>query len=280
MQQHNGSLFLRLLLNRYNKDKPETLANIMPKDEHDTLQAVDIASSEPQLMLFLPQTWLASIDGSWLVPAVEKMSKPLQEVYKKAFPKLFGDKEAKSSYSQTVQDFLITYLHGLWKEEEVTPKVLLPMWELSPLLQLSRQELLDIVDLLAMHDLVEDMRQIVDKKLLQTVLQHLTAEQQHYLRQLLRQKSRQKPTSLSIRELLKEGKKFPQMLHKLGLQRLAFAMSGATSDFCWHILHTVDLPRAKFLQNHIKQEEVPNQTPQALGQVQHIIHFLKTETAP
>ncbi len=153
----------------------------------------------------------------------------------------------------------------------------MPIWELSPLLQLTRLELLDIADLLAMHDLVEEMRHIVDKKLLQGVLQHLTAKQQHYLQILLRQKSRIKPTSLSVRELLKEGNKFPQMLHKFGLQRLSFALSGATDDFIWHIVHTFDLARAKFLLNHIKQEEVPNQTPSALLQVQHIIQFLKTE---
>ncbi len=280
MHEQNGSIFLRLLLNRFNTDKPEQLAQIVPKEDHEALSPTYIANNDPRLMLFLPQSWLSSIDSSWLKPCVEKMSKPLQEVYAKAFPKQFGKSEAKSAYNDTVQDFLITYLHSVCSEKEVTPKVLLPTWELSPLLDLSRTELLEIVDLLAMYDLVEDMRQIVDKKLLTSILQYLTHEQQHYLRLLLRQKSSKKPSSLSIRELLKEGKKFPQTLHKLGLQKLAFAISGASKDFCWHILHILDLPRAKFLQNHIKEEEVPNQTPQALVQVQHIIQFLKTETAP
>ncbi len=280
MQQLNGSIFLRLLINRFNTDKPENLAKIAAAEDQDALSGPPIASSDPRLMLFLPQSWLSSIDSSWLKPCLEKMSKPLQEVYAKAFPKQFGTGETKSAYNETIQDFLLTYLHSVCSEKEVTPKVLLPTWELSCLLDLSRSELLEIVDLLAMHDLVEEMRQIVDKKLLTAILQYLTPEQQQYLKHLLRQKSSKKPSSLSVRELLKEGKKFPQMLHKLGLQKLSFAISGASKDFCWHILHTLDLPRAKFLQNHIKEEEVPNQTPQALVQVQHIIQFLKTETAP
>lgn len=281
--QNTGPIFLRMLLNKYYSAKPDTLATIMPKEDFDQLSATLIANKEPHLMLFVPQNWLSSMDASWLVAAIQKMAKPLQDVYARAFPSLFGQSSHGASgtvYNETIQDFLITYLHSLWAEKEAPPKELLPEWELSMLLDLSRQELLEIADLLAMHDLVEEMRHIVDKKLLQAVLQHLTTEQQHYLRILLRQKSRQQPTSLSIRELLKEGNKFPQLLHKFGLQRLSFALSGASDDFIWHILHTFDLSRAKFLQNHIKKEEVPNQTPQALLQVQHIIQFLKTETAP
>jgi hypothetical protein len=145
---------------------------------------------------------------------------------------------------------------------------------------MAKEELLEIIDLLAMHDVVDEIRHIVDKKQLLAILQYLSTEQQHYLKVLLRQKSRVKPTGLSIRELLKEGKKFPQAIHKLGLQRFAFALSGASDDFTLHILHALDFQRAKFLQNHIQKEEVPNQTPEALLQVQHIIQFLKTETAP
>ena len=278
-----GQIFLRMLLNKYCTAKPDTLTKILPKEDMDRLNATMLPHSEPNLMLFVPKNWLASIDPTWLLPVLQKMSAPLQEVYQKAFPAQFGEKSScktPSNVNDMLQDFLITYLHSAWTEKEAPPKELLQPWELTPLLDLSRQEFIEIADLLAMYDLVEEMRHIVDKKLLQAVLQHLSTEQQHYLRILLRQKSRLKPTSLSVRELLKEGNKFPQMLHKFGLQRMAFALSGASEDFLWHILHTIDLARAKFLQNHIKTEEVPNQTPQALLQVQHIIQFLKTETAP
>lgn len=282
MQTHeNGTLFLRLLLNKFSTAKPEALAKVMPPEDAQALESHKLAHKDPNLMLFEPKEWLTSIDSSWLKPTVEKMAKPLQEVYARAFPRQFGDpKEPPAPYSDAMLEFLIYFLHSKWEEKKAPPKGLLPTWEMSHLLEMSRHEILEIVDLLAMYDLVEEMRHIVDKKLLQAVLQHLNTEQQHYLRVLLRQKSRQTPTSISVRELLKEGKKFPQMLHKLGLQRLAFALSGASDDFLWHIFHTLDLNRAKFLQNHIKKEEVPNQTPQALVQVQHIIHFLKTETAP
>jgi hypothetical protein len=282
MHPSNGQIFLRLLLNKYFVGKPDTLAKIMPKEDADQLAATLLPQRDPNMMLFVPQNWLSSIDSSWLKPAVEKMPKQLQEVYAKAFPTIFGtSKEEKAgAYNETVQDFLISHLRGAWEEKEAPPKELLPTWELSGLLSLSRPELMEIIDLLSMHDLVEEMRHIVDKKLLQSVLQHLTIEQQHYLRVLLRQKSRGLASTLSVRELLKEGKKFPQLLHKFGLQRFAFALSGASNDFTWHILHALDFNRAKFLQNHIKKEEVPNQTRQALLQVQHIIQFLKTETAP
>lgn len=279
----NGRLFLRMLVNKFFTGKPDSLSKIMPKEDADLIDSTRISNKEPDLMLFVPEKWLSSMDNSWLAPEVQKLSKPLQDVYEKAFPGIFGKEQLEASrttYNDTIQDFLIAYLHSQWKEHEAPPKELLPTWELSSLLDMTRQEFLEVVDLLAMHDLVEEMRHIVDKRLLQAVLEQLSSEQQHYLRMLLRQKSRLKPTSLSIKELLKEGTKFPQTLHKLGLKRMAFALSGASPDFLWHILHRIDLPRAKFLQNHIQKEEVPNQTPQALVQVVHSIQFLKTEMAP
>jgi hypothetical protein len=282
--QSTGPIFLRQLLNKYFTGTPDALAQIMPKEEYDILQGVRLTLNDPEKMLFRPQEWLSSMDPSWLTPTLQKLSKPLQEVYAKAFPTAFGKlaPEAKAApYNETVQDFLISYLHSAWAGDAAPPKEMLLDWELTFLLKLSRKEILQIVDLLCMYDLVEEMRHIVDKKQLLAVQQYLTQDQQQYLRILLRQKSRIKPSLLSVQELLKEGPKFPQILHKFGLQRLAFALSGAKDDFIWHIEHTLDLARAKFLLNHIKEEEIPNQTPQALLQVQHIFQFLKTEkTAP
>lgn len=283
MQTNNGSIFLRLLVNKYFTGKQETLAKIMPKEDADLLAATLLPQKEPNVLLFLPERWLASFDRSWLEPALEKMPKALQEVYKRAFPKIFAPKSEKntpSAYNKTVQEFLISHLKKSWTDYEAPPKDLLPASELSPLLHLQREELLEVVDLLAVHDLVEEMRHIVDKKLLQGVLQYLSTLQQRYLGVLLRQKSRQEARKISVRELLKEGNKFPKILHTFGLQRLSLALSGSSSDFIWHILHAFDFSRAKYLENHIKKEEVPKETREALLQVQNVLQFLKTDTAP
>jgi len=276
---------LRLLLNKYFTGKQDALPKLMPKEEWDILSDILIAHKEPNLSLFLPNQWLTSIDISWLGPTLLALPKALQEVYASAFPNELGQALGQKApvdatplaLSPQVKEFLLSLLFKLWKEKEVKPKELIPTWELSPLLKLSRPELFEIVDLLAMYDLVEEMRHIVDKRLIQAIVQHLTPAQNHYLRLLLRQKSSHKPSPLSVKELLKEGKKFPQILHKFGLQRFALALSGANDDFLWHILHTFDINRAKFLMSQIQKDEVANQTPLAQMQVQHIIQFLKTE---
>lgn len=284
MQQQKGSIFLRLLLNRYFTGKQDQLAKIMPKEEWDELQQANFPHKDPHLMLFQPKEWLSSIDSSWIIPTLSTLPSELQAVYKKAFPKELDEQQADGEsitcFNEPLREFLLEYLHKRWSEKETTPKELLPSGELSPLLNFNRQELLEIIDLLAMYDLVEEMRQIVDKKLLQSVLQHLSSTQQHYLRVLLRQKSRQQQSTLSVRELIREGKKFSQSLHKFGLQRLALALSGQNDDFVWHLLHILDFNRAKFLMPLIQKEEIANSTHLAQLQVQHIIQFLKTETMP
>lgn len=287
MLEQKSYTFLRLLLNKYFTGKQDVLAKIMPKDEWETLAAIHVTQKDPSLVLFVPREWLSSIDSSWLKPVLEALPKPLQQAYLAAFPREVGaalglkevSVQAQEAPNSSLHDFLLSYLYKLWNDKEVNPKEFLSTWELSSLLKMSRKELLEIIDLLAMYDLVEEMRQIVDKRLLQAVLQHLSQSQQHYLRLLLRQKSKQKPMTLSVKELMKEGK-FCQLLHKFGLQRLAIAFSGADEDFIWHILHTLDSNRANFLTSYLQKEEVAKETPAARLQVQHIIQFLKTETPP
>ena len=265
MQPHNGTIFLRLLLNKYFTGKPDTWASLMPQEDQEKLSTISLEQKEPNLMLFLPKRWLTSMDPSWILPIVEKLSKPLQEVYARAFPQIFGNATDAPLYNETIQEFLINYLHNTWTEDVPVPKELLPESEFSELLTFSRKELLELIDLLSMHDLVEEMRRIVDKRLLQSVLQYLTKEQQHYLRILLRQQSRQVPSAISISELLKEEKNFAKLLHKFGLKRLSLALSGASNECIWHLMHTLDVARAKFVENHVQKEEVPNHTSSTIA---------------
>jgi hypothetical protein len=281
MLEQKGTTFLRLLLNKYYSGKGEQLAKIMPKEDWEALQAISFTQKEPELLLFKPNEWFASLDLTWIKPTLESFPKELQEVYKKAFPKELSETpEATPFLNKRLQEFLLDYLHRKWNEQEVKPKELLAQTELSNLLAKTHDELLEIIDLLSMYDLVEEMRHVVDKKLLQAVLQHLSTTQQHYLRVLLRQKSRQQPSTLSIKELMREGKKFSHELHKFGLQKFTLALSGLDDDFIWHLTHLLDLNRAKFLKNLIQKQEVPNSTRLAKMQVQHIIQFLKTEATP
>ncbi|MBS0655586.1 MAG: hypothetical protein JSR46_07410 [Verrucomicrobia bacterium] len=288
MLTNSGLVFFRLLINTYFSGKLDALSTLLPKEEYDRSATVQYPHKNPLAVLFQPDKWVQGSDCSWMEVLFFQLPASLQSVYLNIFPEeivnhLRSKMESSPTdtqqvtYTEPVREFLLGFLHSQNQDEEITPKELLPEVELSCLLEMTRAELLEIIDLLAIHDLVDEVRHIVDKRTLQALLQLLTSQQQNYLRICLRQKAKTLPgSSKQIHELLKDGKKFSSQLHKQGLQKLGVALSGYNQDFLWYITHRLDMQRAKFLQQYIRPEALPSATRLAQLQVLHIIQFLKT----
>lgn len=282
MQQQ---IFLRLLVNKYFPERLEQLAKIVPEKTFQEIKSHNFSEKCPECILFFVDTWLTSCHPSWLEPLISEMTLPLKTVYLSCFPQPISDYfRAKEEYkdipsaappAEPIRQFLLGFLHRKWEENHPLPKELLQENELSSLLVISRQELLEVVDLLAVYDLVDEVRHIVDKKQLQLILNHLSIQQQHYLRLSLRQKTKSVGGAGVVRELMKEPARFSMQLHRRGLQRLAYGLCGMDRDFLWHIMHTFDMPRAKFMMQYVQPEVVPTTTSLVRQDVQQILQFLK-----
>ncbi len=282
-------IFFRLLVNKYFPAKPEALCKIMPKETYELLATVPYTQKNPHLMLFNPDQWLHSCDASWFEPFFSTLPEQVKQLYLAILPQdvalALQPTDAENGVlttpiSEPVKQFLLGFFHRKWQEHGVLPKDLLSQGDLSVLLKLNKQELLDVVDLLAMYDLIDEVRHIVDRRILQTVIQLLTPAQQQYLRACLRQKSKSTASGISLRDLLKDPKRFPMQVHKRGLQRLALALAGSEPDFLWYISHAFDMPRAKFLLQNIQPEEAPGATSLAKAQIQQVLQFLKIDSTP
>lgn len=269
-----ANLFLRLLLNKYFTAKPDVLSKILPKEDLESLQATVSNVNEPALLLSNPTAWLHSCDPSWYATTLKSFPEPLQAIYKQLL------EDQTTAISPVVSQFLKAFFYRQWRkqlsEKEPLAKELIVSGDLGPLLELKKAEFLEVVDLLSMHNLVDEVRHVVDKRILQVLSQILTMNQQQYLRMCLRQKTKHHAPSFSLRDLLKEPKKLPSVLHKQGLRRLGFALSGQSKDFIWYVLHTLDIARAKFVQADIQEEAVAHSTKLAQLEILQIIQFLKT----
>lgn len=274
-QTKKGSLFLRLLLNKFLGGKADLLSKLLPKEEVDNLNSVQSSSSEPELILFDSKTWLTICDPSWYESITKNLPEQLQGLYKE----LLHNKTER--LSPDVTQFLLDYFHKEWlknlNDDEPLPKELIEAGDLGPLLELKKAEMLEVIDLLSMHNLVDEVRHVVDKRILHVLSQALSSNQQQYLRMCLRQKTKHHAPTFSLRDLLKEPKKLPQVLHKQGLKRMAVALSGQSKDFIWYVVHTLDIARAKFLQADIQEEAVAHATKLAQLEILQIIQFLKTD---
>ena len=273
MHGQTGHIFFKLLINKFAPKKAEALVRLLPPEEAEAVHAYTFTNKEPDTILFRPTVWVQSIHPSWLQTPISEIPEPLRSCINHLFPK--KDQEV-TEYPYLVKSFLLSLLHTHWKEQEPIPKALIPQTPLEPLLYCKTQELITVADLLAIYDIVEEVRQIVDKKILHALVQLLTPTQQQYLRLILRHKV--KGGGFQVTNLIKEPKKLRLVLHKRGLEKLGAAISGLDLDFLLHIYHSFDVKRAQYLMTVVKQEEVAEETNATRLQLLQIFQFLAQKT--
>lgn len=289
MLQEKGRLFFRLLANRCFSGKPEELTKLLQDNELNTLQLISPTWKNPSCLLFRPDTLLETIHYSWLEPTLKKVPEPLLSCVLHTLPTEYAQAlvtrgissrqalEKAKNYPQPVRNFLLGIFFSQWEEGEVLPKELLPESDLQPLLECTKVELMDLIDLLAMYDLAEEVRHIVDKKLLQAIVSILSIPQQKYLRNTLHHKQKTPSTPLQVKTIYKDRKKFLHTLHKRGIGRLAFSLSGKPANFTWYPVHILDIGRGTLLRSLIQKEEIPTITQVARLQVLQALQFLRTK---
>ncbi len=295
MLTQNGSLFFRLLLNKFALQSQEALLKILPEAEEQQVRKHTSTSQNPLTVLSRATDLLCQVHYSWLESAIKDLPEALQKSVILALTKdqqsgLEKRKLAESlpkentPYAQSVRTFLLSKLFEVWKEKtieerEVHCRELLLENPLSLLLSQSKRDLVQIIDLLAMHDLSEEVRHIVDKKLLRAILLNLTSSQQKYLKACLHQKAKMATLPLNVKDVYKDRKTFITLLHKRGLKRFALGLCGCEKDFVWHITHTFDIGRGKILIDAIQNEEVPKTTQMVRLEILAIVQMLKKEAA-
>jgi hypothetical protein len=288
--------FVKVLLNKYLPAKIEALEPLLSKQLYQSCKALDAAEKNPQFFLFNPKYWILASDPSWIEEAIVSENETARALIVAALPQAHADffvskgvtSLQKKPLTEPVKDFLLGWLFRRWNKEHTTvgdfpflpkkSKELLGQSEFLALVNMDHRQLLSLIDLLAINDLIEEVRHIVDKRLLQALLEQLSGVQQRYLRLCLRQKTKSQPGGgFGLKEQLKNARNLSQALHKRGLLRLAQALSGADSDTVWYILHTLDIARAKAVIEHYQQEEIASVTNRCRQQVQHVFQFLKTD---
>ena len=306
MVQDRSRLFFRLLLNKFSPARSEVIAQILPDDLSKEFQSEPIAGSEPKGLIPQPETWIFTMHPSWYHETIEKENPVVASLLQKALPKEFFKKapaeevetlineasqESPSPVAepspaaelpQPVKHFLLGYLYNLWMKQEEklpVPREFLPETQLDFLLNDSQSTILDVVDLLPIHLIVDEIRRIVDRKVLQSVLAKLTFNQQRYLKEALRRKSHITTSPISILRLMKEGKNIKNALHRQGLQFLGAALSGADLHFIWHFCHILDTRRANYIKKYIQKEEIAGTTSAMQTLILQVHQFLQTSEA-
>jgi len=162
-------------------------------------------------------------------------------------------------------------------QEDLLPISCLPDVPINALLTMSYEELLSLIDLLSMHDLSVEIRQIIDTTKLKRIYALLTQAQTNFLKTLM---YRKEPVVFKKLELTKWDGRTETLISTLeqrGINRLAKALYKEDPSLLWFISHRLDTDRAALLIKLCTPLDHPRAAFLLSEQVTDLIQSLKNQ---
>ncbi len=227
------------------------LANALQPDLLEEIQA----SAAVPLEAVLAKEELDPIHYSWFSPFLRTL--PEREI------KLFLASLAPAQVRGLKQSLLLsnalpslspqgkTYLKHIlltWiAKEEPSPIYCLPPDPINHLLDLTGEELLSLIDLLSMHDLSVEIRQIIDTTKLKSIYSLLTKAQTSFLKTLLHKKEPISFKKIGLQNWKGDLELLSAMLTQRGINRIAKALYPDQGSLAWHVAHRLEIGKGQLL---------------------------------
>lgn len=275
---------MRALIERFGAPAFSSVVEQMPEEMALPFQSLPEKAEIPPANFFISaKKILAMMHPSWYEEMVAFCPPALQPAINGAL--------GENGYPPVIKQYLLTYLVRKWPDRNIQSVDHIPETPLRFLLDCDEQMVLLLAQLLAVHDIVDDVRKIVDKKLLQQILRKLSTPQQKYLKTLLQQpahslqgggasalkglkNSKRTQTAQGlVGLLLQDPERGSHMLYHRGLSKLAEAVNKESSLFLWHILHRLEHNTALAVQHEMEHTQIDS--GRAKKQLLFAYQFLK-----
>ncbi len=269
---------LRALLTRASGG--DHLLRYLPQKLAEEIEAWPSGSPTDFSKLLSQKQWAQTIHFSWFREPLKDLQPETQQIFlslldpKKAHSvaRMLGLNFAPRPLSPFIAPFLVDELKKkVFRGIEVIDKACLPPSELNILLFLDKNQLFTCIDLLGVHDLSADLRQVVDKELLQKIYSALSAEQLRFLHYCSKQPTKWVSPKLGLRAWDGTKKTLQHRLHARGLTRLARALYKEDESLKWHLLHQLDTGRGEVVEKVLRQKQDLSLLPYFKNQVLHIV---------
>jgi hypothetical protein len=259
-------------------ERQNELLRFLPAAVAEEVQRLPEAQTFDAATLFSPLQWSVRMHYSWFSDTIQTYPQKVKALFLGALTPLQAEglrqtlslAGLRPAASPFLRPFLMNILHKTLQEPDLLSEELLPPSALNCLLNLERKYLFHLADLLGLHDLAADLRQVVDKELLKKIEAVLTEEQVHFLHACSKQQLKWVPPKLGLLAWDGSKKQLNHLLHYRGLIRLAKAIIQEDPDFKWHLLHRLDTGRAKIIQKEFYQKQDPALVPYFKNQVLYV----------
>jgi len=283
---HKQQIFMRMLLNRYHPTGVESVLKCLPAETAKGIFNQSPSSKDPSEALLQPEDYIREMHYSWLIEPIKKFPPSLHplllgalaEDQKGPLAKLLRLAPA-GNVSPSLRRYVCRELYFSLDTATLIPKAFISPSSLSPLLQLSKKRLVELIDYLGLYDLAEEIRGIVDTKNLKTIYQCLSAKKQQFLRICLHQREKLITPKLHLDKWEGDCQQLSKLLHMRGIFRLGKTLSGQKGDLILFLTHTLDTGRGKILAEHVGPQEIPGVTQALVLQILNAINFLEQGSA-
>lgn len=274
-------MMLKVLLNRYHEKNLKDYVSLLPAEQSQTLMRIQTDFNNPEAILWDADKKISKIHYTWYVPMLKDIPQEEASWMLLSLPEATAAKVSKACHIPSQTTKLSPFAralasHYLWKlveSPEVVPLEFIPQSQLSFLLDYSREDLMEIIDLLGVYDLAERVRYIVDKKRLKDIYSSLKPLEQKFLQTCLNQQGRKSIISpLNISDWSGDKAVLRQKLHRRGLSRLGYALMSEDPNFLWYFVRKFDTGRGKILQECVDNKKIPEGVSAVL--IQHLLNLV------
>lgn len=277
------TIILHAFLNECPSDERERLKGCLSAQERETLEKAPKSFGNPLESNEDPEKLLSWIHPSWITPFLRTLSEKeiglflaslspekIQAVGKDL---LFKGKIPPLSPlgKQFLQSTLVRYLTA--EVEDLLPIECLPASPLNDLVSLPTDVLINFLDLLGLHDLSIEVKQIIDRQKLFKIEEALTPMQLQYLKILLQSHEPIAFTQMGLLNWNGEKEKLKTLIRQRGANRLAKALYGQDVSLNWYVLHRLDVERALLVRKLSAPIDNPRASQLLINQVVELINY-------
>jgi hypothetical protein len=282
--EDKGWLMLRTLLNRYHGGSAEALLKCLSQEDVKTILEQDVHTKDAKAVIAVPEEFLQKVHYSWLLAPIQKTPEILQTYFLAALPEpqakgvcsLLGKSYEPQPIASPIRSFLLASLYSKLGAKSLIPIPLLPESNLKSLLEVDKNQLVDLINYLGSYDLASVIKKVVDKQKLKGIYSCLSNSQQQFIRLILHHPEvRVVSTEIDIEKGYGDCDAMNKMVHSRGIIRLAKGLSGQSSHFMWHLTRRLDTGRSSILLKNWSKEEIPQITPLIVSQILFSLNFLK-----
>lgn len=262
---------LKAILSQVAPEKRKTLEGFLPEHMRQMLEKLPIASGPIDLKASMNFSVLEKVHWSWFLPTLKSYSENEQKLFLSSLEPHAAKNLARaltlSLNGANLTEIARSYLRSVLIDSltgpghRLLPPQFLPASHLHRILALSKKELTRLIDLLSIHDLASEIRQIVDTKTLKKIYSLLSVEE----KELLKRATNQKKDPFNLGKLGLDRwdgseESLRMHLHRRALQRFGAGLSGEHPDFIWYVCHQLDIGRGTALHKACHKEMIPGVT--------------------